>query len=190
MLVWTIQPVKVYEQLKEDGFFHTDPNMSRLLEYDNFQRAYEWMMQKMEERIGPKPGGVKSPIWAWHTFDYIHKKPDLRRREFNAGEGDMVCIELEIPEEDILLSDEEAWHFVLGNYYLPTALNETDYDNEEEYNALSYEMKAQAKKESWDRIFDLSPYESDWMHRGRFIQATFWEIRLDQVKAVRYFKGR
>lgn len=27
-------------------------------------------------------------------------------------------------------------------------------------------MKTQAKKESWDRIFDLSPYESEWMHRG------------------------
>ena len=191
MRVWTIQPVKVYEQLNKDGYFHADSKMSELLGYDNFQRAYEWMMLQMEERIGTKPSGVRTPIWAWHTFDFTHKKPDLRRREFNVGNGEMVCIELEVSEEDVLLSDEDAWHFVLGDYYLPSALCKIDSEKEEaEYDALSYKMKAQARKESWNRIFNLSPHESSWMNRGKFIQATFWEMRLEQVKGVRYFKGR
>jgi hypothetical protein len=40
------------------------------------------------------------------------------------------------------------------------------------------------KIKSWERVFDKNfcPWE--------FVQATFWELRKEQVISVRYFKGR
>jgi hypothetical protein len=34
------------------------------------------------------------------------------------------------------------------------------------------------------------PRENEWDAHGKYVQATFWELRLDQVIEVRYFKGR
>jgi len=39
--------------------------------------------------------------------------------------------------------------------------------------------------------FDVfPPFENEWENHGKYIQATFWELRLEQVVAVRHFKGR
>ena len=47
------------------------------------------------------------------------------------------------------------------------------------------------KQKSWEKIFDVfPPFKNEWKNQGKYIQATFWELRLDQVVAVRHFKGR
>lgn len=52
MIVWTIQPYEVYQQLMENGVFYCDPAKSENLEFDNFQLAYRWMIQKMIKKVG------------------------------------------------------------------------------------------------------------------------------------------
>ncbi len=45
---------------------------------------------------------------------------------------------------------------------------------------------------SWDKVFDLQRYNPDWdtpMGRKR-IQATLWEIRMEQVKKVEFFLAK
>lgn len=120
-----------------------------------------------------------------------HRKPDLRRSEFNMFHGNMVCIELEAPDDEVLLSDEEYWHHVLNNSYISSALTEDEYDEESEwYDQLSQNEQERLKRESWGEIFDVEPLDNGWYYKGRYVQATFWELRLDQVMNVRYFKGR
>jgi hypothetical protein len=47
------------------------------------------------------------------------------------------------------------------------------------------------KEKSWEKIFNVSiPIDTEWHRCGMFIQVTFWELRLDQVIVVRYFKGK
>lgn len=53
--------------------------------YRDFKNAYDWLVVKMEERIS-KLNGVNYPVWAWHTRDWKHKKPDLRES------GNIDCI--------------------------------------------------------------------------------------------------
>lgn len=53
MIVWTIQPYEVYEEILGKGEFACDPSLSaNLSEGDEFRRSYQWMIQQMTEKIG------------------------------------------------------------------------------------------------------------------------------------------
>lgn len=146
----------------------------------------------MKARVGPPPKGVIYPIWAWHTIDWRHQKPDLRRMEFRACKGDQVCLELDMPDNMVLLSNEDSWHIVLNNAYYGDCSNEQEMKKEYAwFDSISPKEQTAVKTKSWEKIFNVSPpYESAWECRGKYVQATFWELRLEQVVAMRYFKGR
>jgi len=149
-------------------------------------------VEQMISHVGPPPIGVKHPFWAWHTLERKRQKPDLRRREFRAYNGDQSCIELEIPDEDVLLSNEDMWHIVLNDGYYGDCSNEQEYEAEDAwYGRLAPVEQICVKQKSWEKIFDVfPPFENEWENHGKYIQATFWELRLEQVVAVRHFKGR
>ena len=60
---------------------------------------------------------------------------------------------------------------------------------EEEYNSLSDTLKQNMKSKNWERVYDLTPFENDWAICGSSIQATFWELRREQIRSVRFFEG-
>jgi hypothetical protein len=78
MRLWTIQPVEVWNMIQETGVYIADPDKAFCHGDKNCTRAYKWMVTQMEKRIGAKPEGVTYPVWAWHTQEYKHKKPDFR----------------------------------------------------------------------------------------------------------------
>ena len=188
MRVWTIQPLVLYNRLKEERILHCDLNLSDYKEEGQFVSAYDWMSDQMKKRIGQLPEGVRYPFWAWHTLNWENKKPDLRKTEFRSYSEASVCLELEIPENQVLLSDEENWHFVLNNWFFSDSDNEEDYNKDEGwFDALPQDVQQYEKKKSWEKIFNVAPSETKWHRCGCFIQATFWELRLEQIVAVRYF---
>ncbi len=175
MVLWTIQSKEVYERLQNDGIYTCDENKSSLLEYKEFQKAYEWLTKKMEQKIGHS--NVKYPVWAWYSSDGKHKKPDLRLSGYGERGEELVCLEIEIPDEKVVLSDLDLWHFVLGDMYL--------FDEDEELE--DFEEASKEKKEaSWDKIF----VDKDRTLENRYIQATFFELRAENVKKVQFFKAR
>jgi hypothetical protein len=190
MRLWTIQPFEFYKRLLTEDVIHCDPALSDYLREDsdfNFRKEYDWLVCQMQKRIGTPPAGVKYPIWAWHSLHGKHQKPDLRRTECRNYTGYQTCLEIEIPDKDVLLSGETSWYIVLNDGYY--ASSEDDDGIEAEYawyEHLSGDIQQEVKIASWERIFDIfaSPESS------QFIQATFWELRLEQVIAVRRFKGR
>ena len=115
MILWTIQPLSLYDKLLERGVLHCDPKNEGFLGLDmkEFRAAYDWLAGQMKSRVGLPPEGVKYPFWAWALIDGMSKKPDLSRTEFNNYIGENVVLELEISDVDVLLSDEENWHYVL-----------------------------------------------------------------------------
>ena len=184
MRLWTIQPKKFYEKLLQEKVVFCKPELSEHIQEWNFKPAYDWLVSQMECRIGAAPAGVRYPIWAWYTLDGKNEKPDLRKTEFRYYREEQVCIELEIPDQDVLLSDEE-WHVVLNDWYLA---NDEDFDREYEwFKALPESEQEAAKQKSWERIFQV--FKEDGTS-AKYIQATFWELRLEYVKSVRFFKGR
>ena len=185
MILWTIQPPEIYDIIKETGVFHCDP---ALISMPEFAGAYDWLATEMIKRVGPPPEGVTYPVWAWHTWYGKREKPDLRRMRWETGDAGekQVCLEIDIPDDKVLLSDYDAWHAVLNDWLLSDSEEESD-QLEAYLETLSTEEKAAFKHKNWKRVFDVSPFKNDWTSRGDFVQATFWELRKDQIRGVRHF---
>lgn len=193
MILWTIQPIEVWEELNRKGYYICNAKKSENLIDDvcNFKLAYDWLVRDMETKIGKRPIDVLYPIWAWHTRNWKHKKPDLRESGYDAKGVKSVCIEIEIPDNQVLLSDFDAWHFVLNHSWLDNSTSEEEYDkNQIWFDSLSYKEQEILKEKSWQGIYDIRPFENDWFQRGRYIQATFWKLELSQVQKVQFFVAR
>jgi hypothetical protein len=108
----------------------------------------------------------------------------------------MVCLELEIPDEKVLLTDFDLWHFVLNDWWLDTSMfkygfTEEEYDlNHKWFKGLSKEEQKKEKEESWEMVLNIEPFDSEWIARGQYVQAVFWELKMEDVKKVRYFTAR
>ena len=187
MILWTSQEEAVYNELLKTGVYRCDLNLSSM---KDCREKYDWLVRQMKQRIGPPPEQVTYPVWAIYQQDDKRRKPDLRRERWEVGcDGErFACIEIEIPDRDVLLSDFDAWCMLLSDFLI----SDTEQEGcclEAQYEALSPSEKRRMKEKNWERVFDLSPLNSDWMRRGYDIQATFWELRLEQVRDVRFFRA-
>ena len=191
MKLWTMQPVEVYEELLRNGTFTCDP--AKVCE-PSFLDRYGWMNNKLNKK-DPKPENIQYPIWAWYRFNSKEKKPDLRHSCYGVHGDKMVCLELEVPDEKVLLTDFDLWHFVLNDWWLDQCFydeySEDEYDrNHAIFNALSEEEQRTEKEKSWEQILNIEPYENDWIARGQYVQAVFWELKKEYVKKVQFFTAR
>ena len=131
---------------------------------------------------------VRYPLWAWHTRGWKHKKPDLRCSGMGRKGEMMACVEFEIPDSQVLLSDFHLWHFVLNDMWLDESRCEEEWEEMHNwYDTQSAEVQAQLKRESWNRIFDLNPICTDWREVGCDIQAVFWKLRKETITKIYYF---
>ncbi len=180
MILWTIQEECVYKQLLKTGKYHCDISMSPMQELRN---EYDWLVGQMKKRIGAPPEGVTYPVWAWYQLNGKRCKPDLRRERWGYGlKGDIyVCMEIDVPDENVLLSDFDAWSIILLHGLLSDTEKEDDILNAR-YDTLSVADRIRMKERNWEKAFILSPVNNEWMRRGDTIQATFWELKKDNLK--------
>ena len=158
MRLWTIQSEEVYEQISSGGIYHCGGSGEL-----PFDAPYRWMAE--------------------------HRRPDMRRMEFRRQSRPFALMEIEIPDRDVLLSDEESWHFVLGDNYFCDAANETEFDAAcRRYDSLPEAAQRAVKERSWEKIFTVFPQtDNGWRRIGCFIQATFWELRGEQLVKVWHY---
>ncbi len=186
MILWTIQPLAVYNLLQTTGVYRCDPSLAFMRDYP---LQYRWLCDQMSKRIGPPPGGVIYPIWAWYQWEPKRKRPDLRNERWGNGiRGDrFVRMEIDVPDDEVLLSDFDSWSIILLNGLI--SATEAEYDRLQAVcDALPTEEDQWAmRSRNWERVFDLSPLDDEWCTRGNCIQATFWELRKEQVKRVTHF---
>ena len=187
MILWTSQEEAVYNELLKTGVYRCDLNLSSM---KDCREKYDWLVRQMKQRIGPPPDKVTYPVWAWYQQQGKHRKPDLRRERWEVGcDGErFACLEIEIPDREVLLSDFDAWCMLLSDFLICDT-EEEDRCLEAQYEALSPSEKRRMKDKNWERVFDLSPLNNGWARRGYEIQATFWELRLEQVRDVRFFRA-
>ena len=193
MRLWTIQPIEVWEEMNRLGYYACNPKKAMYISDKevSFKESYDWLVLEMEKRIGKRPNGVSYPVWAWHTRDWKHKKPDLRNIGLgNKGEKS-VCIEVEVPDNQVVLTDFDVWHFVLNKWYFDESYSEEEWEKlNAKYDRLDRDVTEKVKIQSWQRVFDVSPFKNEWCQRGRYVQATFWVLYLKDVKEVRFFTAR
>lgn len=174
MRLWTIQSPIVYDIIADAGTYRAI--WGKIIPWpagatDAFDKAYRWMAEQMNSRnLGL---GEYAPIWAWAWKD----KPDLRR----VGHGDpgsaLVRMELEVPDDLVLLSDFDLWHFVLNNEFIS-------------FDGLEYKPQQDGEeiKGSWDRVFQLR--DTTFLAKKQIVQAVIPKIDLPWVQQVRPFKAR
>lgn len=193
MRLWSIQPIEVWVELQTKGYYRCDPAKACFIhdERSSFRDQYIWLVEQMKQCIGDPPQGVYYPVWAWYIFDSQNKKPDLRLSGYRMPGEQSVCIEIEIPKEKVLLSDFDGWHFVLGHSYYIRGGSEEESDRIDIWlDGLSEEERNKEIESSWLSIFNIEPVESDWSPVGHYVQGTFWELRMEQVVKVQFFKAR
>ena len=187
MILWTIQSEDVYRIIEKTGFYHCDFSKTA---FSFSERQYRWLTDQMRKRIGEPPEGVSFPVWAWYKWENVRKKPDFRRERWGNGfQGErFVCMEIDIPDEEVVLTDFDGWSIILLDGLLSDT-EEEDKRLEAKYDKLSEAQKWNMMSKNWERVFDLTPLENEWITRGSSVQATFWELRKEQIKNVRFFEG-
>lgn len=187
MLLWTIQPLEVLEILDTKGVFTCDETSKSF--NNDLKDSYDWLVKKMDEKGIVHPKELHYPIWAWHTMDWKHEKLDLTKDWYDEEGAKRVCLEIEIPDNEVLLSDFNLWHFVLNKSWIDDSTNEVEYDKmHEEFDKLDRKTKNELTVKSWEKIFNVKPFIIDnWIENGRFVQAVFWTLKKEQVKDVRFF---
>ena len=91
MKLWTVQPVETINIIEKTGAFTCDETKSD----KDFRKAYEWIAKEMDKRQITHPKDLTLPLWAWHTRDWKHKKPDgmdLELRYSHSMGGIVICL--------------------------------------------------------------------------------------------------
>lgn len=111
-----------------------------------------------------------------------------------------VRIEFEKKDSEVLLSDFDLWHHVLG--YCSIDDNESDslrFDNLLEANGINFTDRQnytpeirKVVEDSWAKIFDMNycPEYAAHPFNKKTIQATCWSLSVKEIKKVDYFTAR
>ncbi|HCM27570.1 MAG TPA: hypothetical protein DIC34_13665 [Treponema sp.] len=171
--IWSIQSEEAFAHLRANQILRAEIKFS----YEHFLAAYQWMSEQLRQRV-PAPSDCRVPLWGWYQFENEKKKkPDLRQAGYVEKGMRAVRLKLELPIDRVVLSDFNLWHYVLNQWNIPGHLGEEESPD---------------SANNWERIFDLDWYQEGITERKeqKAIQATFWEIRMDEVVEYTFFKGR
>lgn len=183
MVLWTVQPRELYEEIMITGKYTFDRTMDPMR--NDFERAYLWLENRMASAGIVRKNPEDPLVWAWHTYAGSNEHPQTDNPDVWSDTRDEVMIEVEVPDDQILLSDFDSWHCVLNHWYCESALNEDDADREHNwFGLLSPEKQEAEMKKSWERIFDITKFDNGWACRGYYVQATFFGLTKDQIKNV------
>lgn len=170
MRLWTIQDRPAHQRLLNRGVLYGD---WRRVDAQCFKPAYKWLCDQMEKR-GIRLRG-RPPMWAWPH------KPDMRTSAHNyRGKNGVVLLELEVPDELVLLSHFNAWHCVLNDHYLVT--------RDDELEGM-FDHPRHAVEASWQLVFDRGAMAAIPGYDDLY-QATFPTIKVEQIVSARQFAAR
>jgi hypothetical protein len=131
------------------------------------------MMDQMQKHLPNYLG--EYPIWLWT------KRPDLRKSAHLPKGEPGVLLKVEIDNNRVLLSDFQAWHFVLSD---------TPFTFDDIIENPNIVVNINSKEESWQSIFDFKLLQNhpDW---GEITyQGVTGALHLDEVKFIKLFRAR
>lgn len=213
MLLKTVQPQYVIEQLKNDNniIYSCAKN-----EMDDkgwfFYEAYEWIKNNKMTKVGT-PSPTNQLFWAWeyNTKRNIREANKLLKFQKKNYREDYVIITIEKPDNEVLLSDHLFWEYVLNYWLIPTNEEEKKYWEELESKGLNFYKDKPLKdknyhlllSKSWDKAFQLKlnsktgnynfnlPQETldviGIKKEDCLVQATFWDIKKEEIKDIQFF---
>lgn len=87
----------------------------------------------------------------------------------------MVYVELDVPEEEVLLSNALAWSAMMYGEYYPISNDPDTLDAElDRFQKLDFFAQTLQIKQSWARAFQVDPYTD-------FVLGSFWTIKPEML---------
>lgn len=181
--VWTRQHPQVLRTLEQGMVYRVREEHIRAKNdtiSDYYLELYRWYTRQ-GSRCVPAPEGVEFPIWVSLTTASM----------LQPVEGSAV-LTLEVPEEQLLITDMNKWGYRVNYWYIPTdpederrheaelkrcgivnqtALIQTDKGN-------FYPLLRRKIVESWRRLFACPPA------KPADAQGTLWELRPEWLREV------
>ena len=187
MTLWTRQVPQVWEELEKNGIYHVKEEYIRAKNdtiADYYLELYRWYTGEARKYVSI-PQELKYPVWLCVTDENMLQPAK-----------DTVILRLEVPKEQVVIANMEAWGYVVNYWYVP--LNEEDakkhaaelkrYGITEEDTLIStskgnfYPTVKRKILSSWGRVFTMPPANKN------DAVATIWEIRRDWVKEVWHYE--
>lgn len=188
MRIWTFQDLDVYDILQHTGIYRpVKDKCDERNHYPQFEHAYQWITEQMIHKVKP-PNNDPAPIFGWYKQNGELGITNLKL-PMNQYQQDMMLLELDIPDNKLVLSDYALWFDVLNNVSCIPAKSEREskirtllhYRGVYDISPKQYQAR---KEKSWKNIFcDKDPEQVDtsWRKYGFDIQATFWEIKSSMI---------
>ena len=137
----------------------------------DYVRCYRRMVEQMHLRMYCQTKSDNYPWWAWYIgsrdeLGNVRYKPDLSSEYFLNKGTDAVMLTLDIPDEEILLSNFLVWSLNMGRM-----------DSDCDKHLLSV----------WKHVFDIDKEKA--FQQNLLVQATFWFLRWSDVINVEYFSA-
>ena len=198
MIVWTQQDISFLDDLEQNGIAYCTRESWLCNEY---RFAYDWMVKQMHLRLGPPPmPQIKYPLWCWVQYgSYKARKPKFTPNKVDGKYLHEVFIEADIPEVLLLESNFHLWGWhCMNGWHIGDKALEREVDAFAKANHIQhgayfhqYTTELQGKiQKSWECIFDMNYRNKRYNNRPRrnkSIQATFWLLRKEWVRSVRFY---
>ena len=136
--------------------------------------GYQFVARYMERKSGkfaPAVGAVPFIGWVRYPGDESHPDP---KDDFLYKSG-MVYVKLDVPEEEVLLSNALAWSAMMYGEYYPISNDPDTLDAElDRFQKLDFFAQTLQIKQSWARAFQVDPYTE-------FVLGSFWTIEPEML---------
>ena len=181
--LYTYQSKEAVEILKKNGVLRLkeeDKKFTHAGHVDGvgtnyFETPYKFMIHKMKEVLPSPHEPCFYPIWAWYKLGGRYK-PSKHWDKIHHGN---IRLKIEIDSSRFLLSDFDMFCYIIGGglYFKITEEDVNKYENHIfDPDEFFYP--------NWEYIFDINNKENNdynFSYRRRTIQATFWELYLEDV---------
>lgn len=199
MRVYSIQTIDFYNELLQNGVVYCNRESSICHEH---KMQYDWMAKQMHKRIGAPPlSNIQYPVWVWLQYkSRKNPKPPMSPREISEGQHEAVMLELDIPDNQVLLSDLALWLLPLNHWAICNKREDKLlYKELEEYEKIHgkcysiYEFPESILSKilnTWEHVFDLNiqdPYIVRGRRQNRSIQGTTWLLRKEWLRVAHIF---
>lgn len=177
--VWTKQHKGILDIFKDNGRYIVKKEYieSKMEEHASlYTEVYAWYAHKAAS-IVPKPEDVRYPIWV-----------SMDESEIIGGAGDSVLLELDVPENELIVLDIDKWGLIVNYMYIPKDEHDkTEHektlavyriDDTAAYMSSFYPSLKNKIRKSWDRLFD------DSIAMSPVKVGTVWEIKREWISKI------
>lgn len=174
MIIWAIITQDAYYKLKKGSSVFCMIEDSPWGKTMSSVTGYQFVARYMERKSGkfaPAVGAVPFIGWVRYPGDESHPDP---KDDFLYKSG-MVYVELDVPEEEVLLSNALAWSAMMYGEYYPISNDPDTLDAElNRFQKLDFFAQTLQIKQSWARAFQIDPYTD-------FVLGSFWTIESEML---------